>query len=142
MCMFSTPKNGWVDITIGNWSDRASYLTNPHLDFLDAFVDILTTKVTTSVFCDAEGWIYNVVLNDYIVYIVTDKEDVSVCSCDVNMHKLVREACDDISRDIDAWSMWSYLDDTPERVSKARAKIRRKLKKVYDLLEASKGNGY
>lgn len=134
--MFSTPKNGWVDITIGNWKGTASYLTNPHLDLLDAIADVVSKKYSSSVYFDGEGWSANLVLNDLTFYIIEDKDEVKVFSFDdILIRDFMYECCEDISRDIDAWAMWDYDDETPADIVKAKARIRRKLKRTLFLLD-------
>ena len=68
--MFSVPKHGWVEISIGNWSDRSSYLTDPHLDILDAFITLYSTYNPGAVYCDAEGWEYIIVISFNDIFII------------------------------------------------------------------------
>ena len=63
--MLSTPKYGWSTITIGNWSDRCSYIDDVPFMLLSAVDEVIRTRTTYSVKFDAEGYEYIIVFDEF-----------------------------------------------------------------------------
>ncbi|AMN31145.1 hypothetical protein [Clostridium perfringens] len=47
--MLGTPKHGWVDINIGNFEGRGSYLDDVAMNFLNAFISSYTYGIPACV---------------------------------------------------------------------------------------------
>lgn len=136
--MFSTPGCGWVNITIGDWTDRASYLTDPHIEILKSLINKYKNYTPATIKCDAEGWEYLIVIDDYDVFIIDDKNDdidYTYRHFDINSKKLSQEVIEDIERDIDAWANWSYNEETPEELEKNKKELLKLIKELRDLIE-------
>lgn len=144
--MFSEPKNGWVDINIGEWSNYASYLTNPHYDFFDAFENILGNRRQSCVYMDAEGHEFIVVLDYNCVYIIMIEETESLKVIQKDIVELAEEFYNDVKRDIEAWIHWFVWTELYEeddlRGKKAqqaeRRKLNRKLQKLRKVIDEYK----
>lgn len=144
--MFSEPKNGWVDINIGEWSNYASYLTNPHYDFFDAFENILGSRRQSCVYMDAEGHEFIVVLDYNCVYIIMIEETESLKVIQKDIVELAEEFYNDVKRDIEAWVHWFVWTELYEeddlRGKKAqqaeRRKLNRKLQKLRKVIDEYK----
>ena len=133
--MLSEPKYGWVDIKIGNWCGSASYLTNPHLDLLDAFCEVLSKRNVSSVFCDGEGWEFVIVLTDFYVYVIESKEENKLFSFeDKTLNELAKELIQDILANIDLWCCWDYNNESEDSCIKARKEILKKVRKLEKLV--------
>ena len=128
--MFSIPKHGWVDISIGDWSDRSSYLTDPHLDMLDAFITLYGSYNPGAVYCDAEGWEYMIVLDHYAVHIIESKDSYKLYTIEKNIEDLAKECYYDILNNINEWSKWDTDEMTENEIKSNRAKIIRRLKQI------------
>ena len=118
--MLSTPKHGWGDITIGNWSDRCSYIDDVPFELLTSIRRLYDKHEPVLVRFDAEGWEYIIVFDLFYTHIISnksDKEGFNYFSIDVNIDDLVKELISDIRRDIDGWSKWlCYSDVTAEKI--------------------------
>ena len=132
--MFSIPKHGWVDISIGDWSDRSSYLTDPHLDMLDAFITLYGSYNPGAVYCDAEGWEYIIVISFNDIFIIEQKDEDKLITLDVRTRDLCEEVIADIEGHLKDWSMWSYSVDNEEDRVKDENEIKEKLAKLREVL--------
>lgn len=133
--MFSIPKHGWVNISIGDWSDRSSYLTNPHLDILDAFITLYSTYNPAAVYCDAEGWEYIIVISFNDIFVIEQKDDNVLYTFDIRTRDLCEEVMKDIEEHLYEWSCWSYrIGDEEERLEDEN-EIKEKLSKLRKTLE-------
>lgn len=133
--MFSIPKHGWVNISIGNWSDRSSYLTNPHLDMLDAFITLYGSYNPGAVYCDAEGWEYIIVISFNDVFVIEQKDENKLITLDVRTRDLCEEVIKDIEEHLYQWSCWSYYIDKEEERLKDEKIIKEKIAKLRKVLE-------
>lgn len=110
--MLSTPRAGWTTITIGEWSDRASYLTDVPMDLLNGFIEY--PDVPFVVEFDAEGWEFEVVINQDFTNMIkyNDIDDIEVYkSVYISKQALALEVANDIELDLDGWSGWFGLYD-------------------------------
>lgn len=107
--MLSKPKHGWCDITIGDFTDRASYLTPVHLDILKSLCNLCQTHKPQTVFVDAEGWEYYIVFDCYSTFVILCKEEKpEVFEFDIYYKKLAKEVINDIRDNLDDWADWEY----------------------------------
>lgn len=135
--MLSVPKNGWVKISLNDWEDRASYLTDVHFDILDSLICFLKKRKSLVVYCDAEGWEYYIIFDWFSTYILTLKDTTEVNIIDKCIEDIAKEVYEDISKNIDAWSMWD-LDTDEKIIKKNKDRISRKLKVLKSLIEKYK----
>lgn len=132
--MFSVPKHGWVDITLGDWSDRASYLTNPHIDMLDAFITLYRSYNPGAVYCDAEGWEYIIVISFNDIFVIEQKDDNILHTFDFRTRDLCEQVIGDIEGHLYDWSLWSYLVEDEEERVKEEIKIKEKIAELRSVL--------
>lgn len=120
--MLSKPEHGWTDITIGTFTERASYLDDIPVICLKAM--IVAYQNPSIPFCvnfDAEGWEYTVVSNWHETHVFTNKNDPEeLFLFNVSCSQLANELVKDIEDDLDGWVMWDCLcpEDYPERFQK------------------------
>lgn len=132
--MFSVPKHGWVNISIGDWSDRSSYLTDPHLDILDAFITLYSTYNPGAVYCDAEGWEYIIVISFNDIFVIEQKDADRLLTLDVRTRDLMEEVIKDIEEHLYDWSCWSLnVSNDADRV-KEEEKIKNKIAKLREVV--------
>jgi hypothetical protein len=112
--MLDTPSHGWSRITIGDWSDRCSYLTDVPFDILEAMNDALYSRRPCSVKFDAEGWEYIIVFDMYDTHIISnglDKDTLEeipyfLNTTHMDLRNLAKELITDIRNDLYAWVDW------------------------------------
>lgn len=133
--MLSKPKGGWSDITIGNWSDRCSYLDDVPFQLLKAIERVCKKEGIGSVKFDAEGWEYIIVFDLFNTHIISDKldedegifysvEGFNYFSIDTDYRELAKELISDIRRDVDGWSTWfSYRDMSEDEISERKENL-------------------
>ena len=109
--MLTKPKHGWVDVELGDFSDRASYLTDIPHDCLDAFTQALKNNEPVVIYFDAEGWDYHLVSSYYDSYIILDKDSLQVFRIEKNYKDLAKELIEDIEKYIDDWADWMCYRD-------------------------------
>lgn len=122
--MLATPKHGWSNITIGNWSDRCSYLTDVPFQLLEAMECSCREHKPVSVSFDAEGWEYIITFDWFYTHIISGKSEedsFSYFSIDINRDELAKELISDIRKDIDGWSTWlDYGDMSEDEISERK----------------------
>lgn len=138
--MFSAPEYGWVNITLGDFTSRASYLTDIPLDLLNALISAYKHGTMPAVDFDAEGWGFTAVASMYSqkVYIILDKEEVpELFTVDMAMKEFADEVNEDITTYLHEWTLFTWNDydvsDT-EEYSLRRAEIWSKLCELKNLM--------
>jgi len=123
--MLTKPLHGWTNISVDNFSERASYLTDIPNDCLDAFIYALKTNNPAVVFFDAEGYEFHLVSSYYRSYVIIDKEDntVETYTIDKNIIKLAKELIDDIENYFEEWLNWEYYDDIKYEYAKTNRDV-------------------
>ena len=109
--MISKPQNGWVDITIGDWTDRASYLTDVQNDFLDCITKVMTTHLPNCFYCDAEGWEYIIVISENAISIIREKDTFDYYTYEfyennVLLKDVAKTIVNDIESNLNEWRTW------------------------------------
>lgn len=143
--MLSKPIHGWTEITIDQFCDRASYLTDVANDCLDSAIETLETGKEFRVYCDAEGWEYTIVGTEDAVWIETTKDsdelgvDCVVIQTNAKRIDLFRELSEDIKRDIEEWARWVYDPnlDAESLWQEERKTLSEKIEKLEALLAAA-----
>ncbi len=100
---------GWGTISIGDWSDRCSYMDDVPYALLEAVEETIRTGHKTVCEFDAEGYGYTIVFGYYeTIIITTDKEDGghSIITADVHIYDLAQALIADIRSDLEAWAKW------------------------------------
>ena len=109
--MLTIPNNGWTNLQIDEFSDRASYLTDVPNDCLDAFIHSMQNNKPAVIFFDAEGWDFHLVTSHYRSYIIIAKDDVKIYEIKKNLLELAKELHEDINNNIDNWVIWDMNED-------------------------------
>ena len=120
--MLSRPIIGWSKITIGNWSDRCSYIDDVPFMLLEAMEESFRINKPVSVRIDAEGWDYIIVFDQFTTHIISEiTDDYTYYSVDIDRDELARELISDIRRDIDEWCEWfCYYHLTEDYISERK----------------------
>ena len=131
--MLSEPKHGWSAITIGNWTDRCSYLDDVPFLLLKGLEKSCRTHRPVAAKFDAEGWEYIIVFDWIESYIITDKcGKPQLISVPVGRDNIAKELVSDIRKNIDGWSAWIDYGDMPVD---EREKRKKDLLMLCDILE-------
>ena len=139
--MLENPKHGWVNIHLGDFCDRASYLTDVIDDILEALIHVLNRKGSASVYFDAEGWEWYIVFTWYETFIidypyrtyeeyinsVDDNPELTII--DMNSEDIAKEVIKDFEKDYEEWIHLLPEDESEER-TKELNKMIDKLKKL------------
>lgn len=112
--MLSKPVHGWSDITIGDWSDRCSYIDDVPFMLLEAIEESCRVNKPVAVKFDAEGWDYIIVFDQFETHIITtNPNDIDTYfgnfdyhTIEVDRDELAKELISDIRKYIDHWTKW------------------------------------
>lgn len=105
--MLDKPEYGWSHISIGEWSDRCSYLDDVPYMLLEALEESCRTFKPVAVEFDAEGWNYIIVFNSFETHIISDKDDSYTHTCiEVDNRDLANELIADIRENLADWADW------------------------------------
>ena len=109
--MLSKPHGGWSTITIGDWSDRCSYLTDVPYDLTGALETAIRTHKTTLATFDAEGWEYTIVFEWLYTHIITNKDgEHKLYTFEIGRDQIAAELIKDIRENLDGWACWVDFD--------------------------------
>lgn len=144
--MLEKPYAGWTNIKIKNWSDRASYLSDIHLDLLGALVDSYVTSSyrPACVHYDAEGWEGIIVIDDYFTYIILDDTEENdkkfkskVITFEIDKDDLAKELIKDIEKNLEEWSLWNVdlYDNKLSQQEENKKIIQNLLNKLKNIIE-------
>lgn len=126
--MFCKPKNGWVDINIGDYTINGSYLTDIPMNFLDALISSLKSNLPVSIFIDEEGS-ENIICAYYDeVYIIikNDYDNVEYKKIDMNFNLFRKNIINDIEVNLNEFINWN-MDDDVEVLKNRENELRTKL---------------
>jgi len=138
--MLTKPEDGWVNVQLEGFSERASYMTDIPNDCLDAFIYALQNNLPTVIFFDAEGWDFNLVASWYQSYVILDKDNVKVFEIKKDLFELANELYEDINNNLNDWLNWDYVDDE-EELKEYREKLITKLNTLgAELAKREKGS--
>ena len=119
--MLDTPEHGWSHITIGDWSDRCSYLDNVPEKLCDALKEAIRGDFGIAHF-DAEGYEYTLIFHTafHCVHIITNDGDGEwkYRTIECNVRELAFELAEDLINHIDDWIAWlnrGHEVDTEEK---------------------------
>lgn len=118
--MLSKPEHGWSRITIGNWSDRCSYIDDVPFELLGALETSCRVNQPVAVKFDAEGWWYLIVFDDFWTYIIEEADETKLYRIKIDREELARELVEDIRRDINDWTMWFDYRGTEDYYSERK----------------------
>ena len=123
--MFSKPRYGWSDVSLGNFKGRCSYLTDVPVDILNAFINAIKYDLPASVFFEEEGSEFILVSSLYNTYIISDRKETKLYQSEVSIFELAKEVISDIDTNLDEWIDWmNYQDyDSKERTFLLSTKI-------------------
>lgn len=132
--MLGKPRYGWTNVEIGDFVDRASYITDVPNDCLDAFIFGLKNGFPVTVEFDAEGWEFTIVSKFYDTFIIMEKEEVEIITTDKTVLDLAEELIEDIELHIDDWSEWSPFSD--EKADENKDDLMNKLNELKDIVSS------
>jgi len=133
--MFTKPESGWTFLEIGDFSERASYLTDIPNDCLDAFIYALQNNTPIVIYFDAEGWEYYLVCSWCQAYIILNKEKHEIITIDKNIREIAKEFIKDIEENIDEWANWECYDDKDDnQIEEIKSELKEKLLKLKTLI--------
>ena len=104
--MISTPKYGWSTITIGDWSERCSYLDDVPFMLLSAIDKVLRMHVPCAVRFDAEGFEYIIVFDENETHIIELNDKITYHTIEIYIEYIVKELIADIRNDLEEWAWW------------------------------------
>lgn len=141
--MLKNPKYGWVDVHLGDFCDRASYLTDVIYDVLEALIHVLEREGPAAVYFDAEGWDWYMLITWYETYIIDypyrteeyirygpyDKQKLTVI--DIRCEDIAKEVINDFEKDYIEWISWNPEGESEERTIELEKMVNR----IKELLE-------
>lgn len=118
------PAHGWVDIHVGEFVDRASYLTDVLMDILQSLIFSYEHHLPAAIKFDAEGWEWMLVIDNYDVHIISNNcdEGFTYYNYEISKSEFTKEVIKNILEYIDDWSNWDF-DTTGEKAVARRKEL-------------------
>lgn len=104
--MLSTPVCGWTTVSIGDFTMRASYLTDIPGDCLNAFIHSFESDLPAAIEFDAEGWEFTLISDFYSTFIILKYDEPKLIEINIGREQLALELINDIEKNIYLWSQW------------------------------------
>ena len=127
---------GWGSFEYGDFHGSISYLEDTPMDILDAILEYVEAKRAVAVYVEEEGSNWTLVISNWDVYIISEREKPRLYSLDVNlgafMKQLVKD-CEDQKEQIVHWDCDPEMEK--EEVEKRRAMLKEKVEKCREYLE-------
>jgi hypothetical protein len=120
--MLSKPSGGWTDISICDFKNRASYLTDVPFELADAFIHAKKSYQPACVRFDAEGWDYILIADCNEAHIIFRDECPVILNYDVTRNILANELIDDLENYSHDWIEWESYHDLTLQEEKYRTK--------------------
>ena len=118
MKYFSNLKNGWADLTIGDFSCPCSYIQNIPLIILNAYKDFKKNEYCI-IDIDSEGYGNEIIITTNGVHIFvyrnarTDYYNLSkIYDTYTKKFNLLKDLCNDIIDNIEEWAKWLCITKT------------------------------
>ena len=119
--------HGWCDVTVGQFSGRASYVTDVPFDCINAAIFSLTNNTPFAVQFDAEGSDFIVVVDAINAFVISDDDGLTFYKCDdiIGKDDIALQIYKDISENFDSWVNFLIVDEEEKNVSadKLKAKL-------------------
>lgn len=119
--MIETPRYGWSKITIGDWSDRCSYIDDVPFKLLETIESAVRIRRPFSVKFDAEGWDYIIIFDVYETHVVSYdfNGEYKYKTIEISLTDIAKDLIADIRKDLDAWSQWGF-DISEDEISERK----------------------
>jgi len=142
--MLEKPNAGWTKVCIGDFIDRASYITDVPVKCLKAFINGYSSNLPIAINFDAEGHEYLLIVDYYETHIITDEDteyivnrDYSLISFDVKRNDLAKELINDIESNLEEWVQWDlFIDDGVNSVER-REELTQLIEELKALIDKS-----
>lgn len=107
-------EHGWCTVTLGDFSSRASDLTDVPFDCINAAIHAIKSNMPFCVRFDAEGWDFYVMSDVCNAYVVVEKDDTIFYKCGsvVGKDDIALQIYKDVSSDFDNWVKFLIEDGT------------------------------
>lgn len=113
--MFTKPEHGWTRLQLGDYTDRASYLTDVPNDCFEAFIEFFKTYKPQAIEFEAEGWTRYLVLNEcYTTATTLNLDDLGIAETYIhyiNIEDLAEEFINDVESNYNEWQNWMCFDN-------------------------------
>ncbi len=133
--MLTNPKYGWTNVSIGEFNESASYLTDVPNDCLDAFIYARENCFPAVVYFDAEGYEYYLVASYFESFVTIEKDKLRTYRFDLDLVDLAKELIDDIEQNIDDWADWQcYKEYDENELKRNKRKLEQKIGRLKQLI--------
>lgn len=140
--MFSDIGCGWATLKLGDFKGSCSYLTDPFVDV----ANLLINKEGVVAF-DEEGSVFELVISNWSIYIVSHRDKDELHMLDITEEELAAEFLDDIRNnfeDIINWDINDGYEDSEYLVERRKMfnNFISKIKEIYNIEKSPEDISY
>lgn len=112
----SSPKNGWSSLDIGEFHGPLSYIDDVAYMLLNTFTTYYENK-TASVVFDCEGWEFILVITEYRIYIIEEKNEAKLYSFDMDVDEFIYDIIEELQNDYEKWCTFTIAEEPEALIS-------------------------
>ena len=132
--IFNIGSCGWADFKFNNNVFPISYLTDAPLDILEEILEYINGKYRLVVVFDAEGYSWTLVLNEYRVYMISEKNNCELIQIDMTPNDFIKQIVNDIKTQMEYVYNWMESEEEVEDFGELQEHLDRK-DKINELLK-------
>lgn len=136
--MLSKPEYGWSTLTIRDFTADVSDLEDIPFRWLKTALFGMKNYVPVTWHINEEGSDCHIVIFDFMVYIIADRDDITLCSYEIKSCEMIQELVDDMETYFEEWTMWDPYRPFEDNYSRRRVELRTLIEEVKDALQQYK----
>ncbi len=135
-CLFNVGSYGWGNLKCDNNNFPFSYLTDVPLEMLEEIDGYLNTKMSMSILLDGEGFFNTLVVNQYRVYVISEKNTEELIKLNVSPENFIKQVVSDVKKQLVNIYQWNESEEDAEEYgeidefNKRKEKINELIKKI------------
>lgn len=138
------PLNGWINIHICDFVDRASYLTDVPIDILQSLIGAYKYHIPAAIKFDADGWEWILIIDNFDIHIISDGEDYAdqfeYLHFEVDRDDFVQKIICNLLDNIDDWVVWCIDEDEDNAVTNRKTEILQLIEELKMLMKSQLEN--
>lgn len=143
-CLFNVGLCGWGNLNCDNNNFPFSYLTDVPLEMLEEIDGYLNEKMSMSVLFDGEGFFNTLVVNQYRVYVISEKNTEELIKLNISPENFIKQVVSDVKNQLINIYQWNESEEEAkeygeiDEFNKRKEEIDRLINKIEERIKELK----